>query len=68
MITLLNRGADHSVQDMTVRFTHFHEVNFFTIAINCDSEIGEGMSISFQLFNDAEEDDTSINITDPSIW
>ena len=44
--------------------THFHEVNFFTIAVNCDS----GMSISFQLFNDAEEDDTSINITDTSIW
>lgn len=63
-ITLTRNQAEKVAEIVT----HFHEVNFFTIAINCDSEIGEGMSISFQLFNDAEEDDTSINITDPSIW
>lgn len=48
--------------------THFQEVNFFTIKTNNESGIGEAITVTFQLFADAETDDTQINITDTSIW
>jgi hypothetical protein len=63
-ITLTRAQVDKVVEIVT----HFHEVNFFTIKVAKDSGIGEAVSVSFQLFDDAPEDDTDINITDTSIW
>lgn len=48
--------------------THFQEVHFFTIKTSNDSGIGEAITVTFQLFEDADADDTQIHITDTSIW
>jgi uncharacterized membrane protein len=50
-------------------YNHFHEVEWFTVAIDNDSGIGEGVVVKFNLFGDADKDiDTTVNITDVSTW
>lgn len=48
---------------------HFHEVEWFTVATDSDSGIGEGVVVKFNAFGDADKDtDTTVNITDVSVW
>ena len=50
-------------------YTHFKEVEWFTIKVDHTSGIGEGLVVSFNLFNDDDKDvDTTIDITDVSTW
>ena len=50
-------------------YTHFKEVEWFTIRVDQSSGIGEGITVSFNLFNDDDKDvDTKIDITDVSTW
>jgi hypothetical protein len=50
-------------------YTHFKEVEWFTIRVDHTSGIGEGIVVSFNLFGDADKDtDTTVNITDVSTW
>ena len=50
-------------------YTHFKEVEWFTIQVDQSSGIGEGITVSFNLFNDDDKDvDTKIDITDVSTW
>jgi hypothetical protein len=50
-------------------YTHFKEVEWFTIRVDHSSGIGEGITVSFNLFNDDDKDvDTKIDITDVSTW
>ena len=50
-------------------YNHFHEVEWFTIAVDHDSGIGEGLVVKFNMFGDNDKDtDTTVNITDVSTW
>ena len=50
-------------------YTHFKEVEWFTIQVDQSSGIGEGITVSFNLFGDDDKDvDTKIDITDVSTW
>lgn len=50
-------------------YTHFKEVEWFTIRVDQSSGIGEGITVSFNLFGDDDKDvDTKIDITDVSTW
>jgi hypothetical protein len=50
-------------------YTHFKEVEWFTIRVDHTSGIGEGIVVSFKLFDDEDKDtDTTVNITDVSTW
>jgi hypothetical protein len=50
-------------------YTHFKEVEWFTIKVDHSSGIGTGLVVAFNLFNDDDKDvDTKIDITDVSTW
>ena len=50
-------------------YTHFKEVEWFTIKVDYSSGIGTGLVVAFNLFNDDDKDvDTKIDITDVSTW
>ena len=62
-ITLTRKQLDKVVEMMT----HFKEVDRFTIATDRSSGIGEGVTVSFSLFEEKVAD-TKIDITDYSKW
>ena len=50
-------------------YTHFKEVEWFTIKVDHSGGIGTGLVVAFNLFNDDDKDvDTTIDITDVSTW
>ena len=50
-------------------YTHFKEVEWFTITVDHSSGIGTGLVVAFNLFGDNDKDvDTKIDITDVSTW
>jgi hypothetical protein len=50
-------------------YTHFKEVEWFTIKVDHSSGIGTGLVVAFNLFGDDDKDiDTKIDITDVSTW
>ena len=52
-------------------YTHFKEVEWFTIKVDHSSGIGAGLVVTFNLFGDDNKDgdvDTIIDITDVSTW
>ena len=54
---------------LTEIYTHFKEVEWFTVSVDHTSGIGEGVVVKFNLFGDADKDtDTTIDITDVSTW
>ena len=47
-------------------YTHFKEVEWFTIRVDDTSGIGKGIVVSFNLFGDNDKDiDTTVNINQP---
>jgi len=54
---------------LTEIYTHFKEVEWFTIRVDHTSGIGEGLVVTFNLFGDDDKDaDTTVDITDVSTW
>jgi hypothetical protein len=50
-------------------YTHFKEVEWFTITVDHSSGIGTELVVAFNLFGDDDKDvDTTIDITDVSTW
>ena len=54
---------------LTEIYTHFKEVEWFTIETNNLSGIGPGIVVKFNMFGDKDKDtDTTVDITDVSTW
>jgi len=49
-------------------YTHFKEIERFTIQVDRSSGIGTGIVVAFNLFNDDDKHDTTVDITDVSTW
>lgn len=61
----LNRQQIGKLVEM---YTHFKEIQQFTIQVDHSSGIGTGIVVSFNLFNDDNKHDTTVDITDVSTW
>ncbi|NDC22696.1 MAG: hypothetical protein EBZ49_00985 [Proteobacteria bacterium] len=61
----LNRQQIGKLVEM---YTHFKEIQQFTIQVDHSSGIGTGIVIAFNLFNDDNKHDTTVDITDVSTW
>jgi hypothetical protein len=49
-------------------YTHFKEIERFTIQVDLSSGIGTGLVVAFNLFGDDDKHDTTVDITDVSTW
>ena len=49
-------------------YTHFKEIERFTIQVDLSSGIGAGIVVTFNLFNNDDKHDTTVDITDVSTW
>lgn len=49
-------------------YTHFKEIERFTIQVDHTSGIGTGIVVAFNLFGDDAKHDTTVDITDVSTW
>ena len=53
---------------LTEIYTHFKEVEQFTVSVDHTSGIGEGVVVKFNLFGNDNVADTTVDITDVSTW
>lgn len=57
------------VEKLAKMVEHFKEVEWFTLEETNTSGIGPTVTVKFNLFNDDDKDiDTTVDITDVSIW
>jgi len=61
----LNRQQIGKLVEM---YTHFKEIQQFTIQVDHSSGIGAGIVVTFNLFNNDDKHDTTVDITDVSTW
>jgi len=61
MITLTNK----QMKQLNEIFTRFPDAKEYTLCEECKSGIGPTLTVNFSLF---ENKDTTINITDVSVW